>query len=153
AGVDFSWRTFGEYLDRIDGNVGVNIGVLAGHSTIRRAVMGDDAVGNEASPAQVEAMCAVLRESLASGALGFSSSQSVTHNDGDGNPVPSRSASRDELVALAAAVADFPGTVLEFIPGSIPFTDAMYDLMADMSLAAGRSLNWNVLNPVAEAEE
>ena len=43
AGPAWDWRTFGEYLDRVDGNLGVNAGFLVGHSTVRRLVMGDDA--------------------------------------------------------------------------------------------------------------
>src|SRR3954452_15181188 len=36
-------RTSGEWLDRLDGRHSVNAGFLAGHSTIRRVVMGADA--------------------------------------------------------------------------------------------------------------
>ncbi len=152
AGVDFAWKSFGEYLDRLDGNVGVNIGLLTGHSALRRVVMGADAVGNEASEAQIDAMTRLLHESLTSGAMGFSSSQSVTHNDGEGDPVPSRWASRGELVALAGALRDHAGTTIEFIPGIVPFTDEMLDRMADMSLAADRPVNWNVLTGNSDAE-
>jgi N-acyl-D-aspartate/D-glutamate deacylase len=146
AGVDFSWKSFGEYLDRLEGAVGVNIGFLAGHSAIRRVVMGDRAMGYETTDTDIEAMGQLLRDSLAAGALGFSSSQSVIHNDYEGNPVPSRFAGPDELVRLARIVGEYPGTVLEYIaPSLIPLTDEYLDLMAEMSLAAGRSLNWNNL--------
>ena len=40
AGVDWTWTTVPEYLDRLEGAVGPNIGFLAGHSAIRREVMG-----------------------------------------------------------------------------------------------------------------
>src|SRR5690606_19667906 len=54
---------------------------------------------------------------------------------------------RDELVALAGVVRSSPGTAVELIlPGCINgFADDEMALMADVSLAAGRPLNWNVL--------
>jgi N-acyl-D-aspartate/D-glutamate deacylase len=94
-------------------------------------------------------MVELLRESLEAGGVGFSSTISQTHNDGDGQPVPSRHASREELIALARVVRDFPGTVLEFLPGTGEFSDEQKQLMTDLSLAAQRSLNWNVLAPTA----
>jgi N-acyl-D-aspartate/D-glutamate deacylase len=94
-------------------------------------------------------MLALLRESLAQGALGFSSTRSPTHNDGDGAPVPSRHASREELIALARAVRDFPGTTVEFLPGIGEFSDEQKQLLTDLSLAANRPVNWNVLAPSA----
>lgn len=144
-GVPWNWESFGEYLDRLDGTLAVNAGFLVGHSALRRVVMSDAAVGSEATPDQLEKMSALLAESLAAGGLGFSSSQAPTHNDGGGEPVPSRSATREELVALARVVGDHPGTTLEFIPTVGPFSDDHIALMADMSAAANRPLNWNVL--------
>ena len=100
AGPAWDWRTFGEWLDRIDGRLGVNAGFLVGHSTMRRLVMGDAAVHDAATPEQIAAMVALAHDAMASGALGVSSSLGEAHTDGDGNPVPSRAASHDELLAL-----------------------------------------------------
>jgi N-acyl-D-aspartate/D-glutamate deacylase len=147
AGLDWQWSSFGDWLARLDGRTAVNAGFLVGHSAIRLAAMGDDAVGGTASPQQIEKMAALLGAALADGALGLSTSQSNTHNDGEGQPVPSRSASREELVALAAAVRDHPGTQIEaIIPGCLSgFTDDDIALLTDMSLAADRPLNWNLM--------
>ena len=148
AGLPWDWRSFGEYLDRLDGNIGVNAAFMVGHCALRRAVMGADSVGNEASPEQQERIVELLRESLAAGGLGFSTSLSFTHTDWDGDPVPSRWANHDEVLALCGAVGEFEGTALEFIiDGCIGrFSEEEIDLMARMSLAARRPLNWNVLS-------
>jgi N-acyl-D-aspartate/D-glutamate deacylase len=147
AGLDWQWSSFGDWLNRFDGRVAVNAGFLVGHSALRLAAMGEDAVGGQATPAQIERMVAVLHEALADGALGFSTSQSQTHNDGSGQPVPSRSASREELLALATGVREHPGTTLEaIIPGCLQgFSDDEVALLTDMSVAADRPLNWNLL--------
>ena len=42
VGRRWDWRTFGEWLDRLEGRLAVNAGFLAGHSTIRRLVLGDE---------------------------------------------------------------------------------------------------------------
>src|SRR5208282_5832778 len=40
SGVPWNWKSFGEYLDRLEGNLGVNAGFLVGHCALRRKVMG-----------------------------------------------------------------------------------------------------------------
>jgi N-acyl-D-aspartate/D-glutamate deacylase len=144
-GLPWDWTSFGEWLDRLEGRIAVNAGFLVGHSALRRCAMGASAVGEEASESQLEQMVALLGDSLAAGGLGFSSSQAPTHNDGSGDPVPSRFANRAELLRLAGALRDRPGTTLEFIPTVGSFSDDHKDLMSAMSLAANRPLNWNVL--------
>jgi len=147
AGLDWSWRSFGEWLARLDGNVGVNAGFLVGHSTLRRAVMGADAVGHRATEEQLVGMEEALHRALTEGAMGFSTSQAPTHNDGDGQPVPSRSAGTAELERLAAVVSDHPGTSIEMIvPGCLNgFSDEEVGLLTRISLLSGRPVNWNVL--------
>ncbi len=146
-GIEWDWSTFADYLARLEGKVGINVGVMVGHCAIRRAVMGEDATNGEANTAQLEEMKGLLRESIAAGGLGFSTTRSKTHSDGDGKPVPSRHASEEELVELCRVVSDFEGTTLEWASDGClsGFDDSEVDLMTNMSLAAQRPLNWNVL--------
>ncbi len=147
AGVPWDWGSFGDWLGRLDGRTAVNAGFLVGHSTLRRLVMGERAVGGEATEADLAAMEAALHAALAEGALGFSTSQVHTHNDGDGQPVPSRAANRAEMERLAAAVRAHEGTTVELIvPGCLNgFTDEEVEFLSTMSLLADRPVNWNVL--------
>jgi N-acyl-D-aspartate/D-glutamate deacylase len=147
TGVGWQWRSFGDYLAALDGNVALNVAFLVGHCALRRNVMGSDSVGNEATPEQLDAMVRLLHESIAAGGMGFSTTLSFTHSDGDGQPVASRWASRDEVLALCAAVRDHEGTTLEYVTDGClrGFSADEVALMGDMSLAGRRPLNWNVL--------
>jgi N-acyl-D-aspartate/D-glutamate deacylase len=146
-GVDWDWHTFGDYLDRLDSKIAVNAGFLVGHCAIRRYVMGTDSVGNEATPEQIAEMARVLGESIEAGGLGFSTTLSRTHSDGDGQPVPSRWSTPEELVALCEVVSQHAGTTLEgMTDGCLDrFSDEEVELFIAMSAAAQRPLNWNVL--------
>jgi N-acyl-D-aspartate/D-glutamate deacylase len=147
-GVPWNWASTSEYISCLDHTLSVNTAFMVGHSTLRRLVMGDDSTKRTATPDEVRAMCNLLRTGIEAGALGFSSSWSTTHNDADGNKVPSRYAEQNELVALCAVLADFDGTSLEFIPCVGPIEPWAAELMADMSVAAQAPLNWNVISAV-----
>ncbi|WP_447039132.1 N-acyl-D-amino-acid deacylase family protein [Streptomyces sp. DSM 118878] len=154
-GAPWTWNSFGEYLDALEGRVAVNAGFMVGHCALRRHVMGPDAVGGQPSPAQLDAMVRLLHEAMDAGAWGLSTTQSTTHSDGDGQPVASRHAGPDELLALCRAVAGHEGTQLEaIVTGCLDqFGDDEIELLVGMSAAAGRPLNWNVLTIDAAVPE
>jgi N-acyl-D-aspartate/D-glutamate deacylase len=154
-GVDWSWETFGEYLDGLEGGIAVNAGFLVGHCALRRYVLGEEATERESTPAEVETLAKLLGQSLEAGGLGLSTSRSSTHNDGDNRPVPSRVASEEELLHLCDVVSRHKGTTLEaIVEGCLKgFSDAEIELMAQMSARANRPLNWNVLGVAAGQEK
>ncbi len=146
-GTDWSWETVQDYFDRLDGKIAVNAGFLVGHCAIRRYVMGGEAIGNAADDATIDRMRAELARAIDAGALGFSFTNSTSHSDGEGQPVASRWATPDELLALADEVGRHEGTTLEgIVPGCLDrFADEEIELLAQMSAAANRPMNWNVL--------
>ncbi|MFE7896053.1 amidohydrolase family protein [Streptomyces sp. NPDC057424] len=154
-GAPWNWHGFGEYLDALEGRIAVNAGFMVGHCALRRYVMGPEAVGGQPAPEQLAAMVRLLREAMDAGAWGLSTTQSTSHSDGDGNPVASRHAEPAELLALSRAVGEHEGTQIEAIVAGCldQFSDAEIDLFVEMSAAAGRPLNWNVLTIDAAVPE
>ncbi|MFF7405791.1 N-acyl-D-amino-acid deacylase family protein [Streptomyces murinus] len=154
-GAPWNWHTFGDYLDALEGRTAVNVGFMVGHCALRRYVMGPDAVGGQPDAEQLAAMVRLLREAMDAGAWGLSTTQSRTHSDGDGRPVASRHAGPEELIALSRAVGEHEGTQIEAIVAGCldQFSDAEIDLLTEMSAAAGRPLNWNVLTVDAAVPE
>jgi N-acyl-D-aspartate/D-glutamate deacylase len=150
-GVPWDWTSTADYLGRLDGKLALNAGFSVGHSALRRTVMGEAATERDATADEIDRMCELLRAGLRAGAIGFSSTWSTTHNDAEGRPVPSRWATTDELVALAAVCREFEGTSLEFLPGVGHWDDETKQVMIDMTVAARRPLNWNIITASAQS--
>jgi len=107
-GTRWEFESFGEYLDALERvRPYANVGVLAGHSTIRTAVMGEEA-STRALPThdELSRMKAIVREAMRAGAAGFASSFSPNHSGWGGNPMPSTIASDEELRALAGVLGE-----------------------------------------------
>jgi N-acyl-D-aspartate/D-glutamate deacylase len=147
TGITWDWQTFGEYLARLEGNLGMNAGFLVGHCALRRNVMGDQAVQGPASADQLQQMRTLLAESIQAGGLGFSTTLARTHSDGDGLAVASRWATEEELLSLASVVSEHEGTTLEFASDGCldGFSEDEVAFMIKFSQAGNRPLNWNVL--------
>jgi N-acyl-D-aspartate/D-glutamate deacylase len=146
-GVPWSWKDFSGYLGALDGHLGVNAGFLQGHSALRRHVMGAESNQRVATEDELARLRAELAESLQQGALGLSMDVSDLHSDGNGERVPARAATSAELIALCGVVGEHPGTTLEgiFVGGDNGFDTEEADLVAQLSAAANRPLNWNLL--------
>jgi N-acyl-D-aspartate/D-glutamate deacylase len=150
--LPWDWLSFGDFLDRFERNLGINAGFLVGHSTLRRAVMGEAAVDQLATDEQLATMTATLHAAIEAGALGWSGSRDDAHMDGDGHTVPARTAAPEELIAMAQVLSEHPGTILEFIPAIGEISRDRMELMAELSLAANRPLNWNLLGGMSPVE-
>jgi N-acyl-D-aspartate/D-glutamate deacylase len=119
AGIEWDFETFPEYLAAIGrrGTV-LNFTAYAGHSPVRLYVMGDAAYERAATPDEIAQMCDLVREAIAAGAAGFSTSFSYAHRGVDGKPVPSRFAARDEVEALFRAAGEAGKGVVLITPGT-----------------------------------
>jgi N-acyl-D-aspartate/D-glutamate deacylase len=79
--------------------------------------MGDAAYERTATADEIERMAALVREAIAAGAAGFSTSFSYAHRGVDGKPVPSRFSDRAEVDALFMAVRAAGKGVVLITPG------------------------------------
>lgn len=152
-GAKIPWHTTGEMLDYLEGKVGVNIGFMTGHSTLRAYVMGHDAVSDTITADQIETMKGLLHDSLAQGSLGFSSSHIETHKDHEGEDVPSLHSSHEELLALASVVREYEGTMTGYVHTGKMLDDEARRKMAEFSLAANRVYAWPLLTPGYTSED
>ena len=115
-GIDWSWTTFPEFLDTVDRlPKGINYAALFGHSAVRTHVMGQRAFEEEATDDDLRAMEMHLREGMAAGAAGFSTSRTMQHRTSDDKPVASRLAAWSEVDYLVRVVADSGGGNFQFV--------------------------------------
>ena len=112
-GVPWGWRSYGDYLDRLEGNVGINVGGLVGHIAVRQYVMGEESVERTATADEIEKMRQLVSESILGGALGFSTNRNERHMREDGLPVPSRLATEEELLALCDVTRELNSGVIQ----------------------------------------
>ena len=107
AGVDWDFETYPEYLDLLEHKGSVpNVASFCGHSSVRVNVMGEDAMKRTATDAEVAQMKRIVREAMAAGAIGFSTSTLEQHNGENGIPMPSRFAGEHELLELTGALGE-----------------------------------------------
>ena len=144
AGVPWGWATFPEYLDVLDRRLGVNAGVLMGHSAVRRYVMGEDAYDREAATGpELEAMKAIVREGVTEGALGLSFDRNTGHLDLLGRRIPGIVAPVEEIYELASALRGLSSGVLQC--GSAYPLEIRDGFATRMSEASGRPVVYNQL--------
>jgi N-acyl-D-amino-acid deacylase len=130
---DWTWEDFAGYRAAIEKGLSINVAPLVGHSVIRLWVMGPAAQERAANSDEIAAMQAMLRECLAAGAIGLSTS--FVDVDEHGRPVPSRFAQFEELDALCAVLGEF-GRMLQCVPEfyDTDITLARIDQLAELSL-------------------
>ena len=153
-GLKIDWSTTREMLDRFEGKVGVNVGFMTGHSTLRAYVMGDNAVGGTPTETELVAMKGLLRQALSEGSLGFSSSHAETHTDHQADHVPSYYASHEELLELMSVVPEFEGTFAGYVL-TVAHTPSAEEAvkLAEVSLKAQRPYSWPAVFPGAQSRE
>lgn len=121
VGIPWNWESYPEYLDALSRRqFTVDVAAHVPHSTIRAYVLGQRAEEDApATPEELEQMSRIVSEAITAGAVGLATSRVCLHRASDGGVVPGTAAPEEELLALASAMADAGGGVLQVIPSGI----------------------------------
>jgi len=151
AGIDWTWTTFPEFLDRVEGlPKGINYAGYIGHSALRTYVMGERAFEKEAGEDDLRAMERELRDAIRAGAIGFTTSRSPSHETPDRRPVASRLASWGEVRRLVGVMGDMNAGVFELAgerAGGDPERLRDYHVrLRDLAVETGRPITWGLFS-------
>ena len=111
-GLPWNWTSYGGYLDALQSlRPALNVVGLVGHSSIRYEAMGERSMedGAQATPEELETIVRLVRESVAEGAAGFSTSRFLGHKVPDGRLTPGTFADLNEIRAIQRAVVEGGG--------------------------------------------
>jgi N-acyl-D-amino-acid deacylase len=151
-GIAWEWETFPQYLDALERRRWtVDVGTQVPHGAVRAYVMGDRGARNEAATeGEIAAMKAIVREAVAAGALGFSTSRTIAHRAIDGEPVPGTFAAEEELFGIGAALGELGTGIYELAPAGSAGEDVddpkrEMAWMRRLSAAIGRPVTFAML--------
>ena len=111
-GLPWNWSSYGQYLDSVQAlKPALNIVGLVGHSPIRFEAMGDKSMdeGVQADDSELKHIADLVRNSVAEGAVGFSTSRFLGHRVPDGRLTPGTWANLRETTAIQKAVVEGGG--------------------------------------------
>jgi N-acyl-D-amino-acid deacylase len=114
-GLSWAWETYPQYLEAIERRPhDINIASYLPHSPLRVYVMGERAAQGEMATEQDRArMAAIASEAMKAGAIGFASSRTMFHRASDGSVVPTVDAGEEELTAIARAIGESGGGLIQ----------------------------------------
>ena len=151
-GIEWEWQTFPEYLDALEPRRWtMDVGTQIAHGAVRAYVMGERGARNEpATPDDIAAMRSIVRDAVAAGALGFSTSRTIAHTAIDGEPVPGTFAAEDELFGIGAALGELDTGVFELAPMGAAGEDVVnpikeVDWMRRLSAEIGRPVTFAMI--------
>jgi N-acyl-D-amino-acid deacylase len=117
-GLDWEWKSFPDYLDRLDArHYTMDVASHITHAPLRVFVMGERALKHEAATAEdVAEMARLVREAMDAGAIGFSGARLLEHLSSKGAHVPGTFADDDELLGMARAMGESGHGTFQIIP-------------------------------------
>jgi len=146
AALTWDWETFPQYMEAAQRRgTAINLAFLAPLTPFRHFVMGPAALERAATAEETMQIKALLRDAVAAGAMGFS----TTICEGDigyqGKPIACRLASRDELGAYADALNELGKGIVQIRltqnPGTM--TESEYQLLDLLVSRSGQPITWS----------
>lgn len=157
-GLDWNWRSFPDYLDRISQRrYSMDVAVAITHAPLRVFVMGERAFSHEAATGEdIAVMARLVREAMAAGAVGFSAGRILEHRSSKGEIIPGTFTEARELIEIGRAMGARGAGVFQLVPlgasgnnfglGITPQQrHAEHTLMVDIARASKRPLTYVLL--------
>jgi N-acyl-D-amino-acid deacylase len=142
-GIKWEWETFPQFMNAAERRgSGLNLGFLAPLTPFRHYVMGGESNQRAATADETVQIRALIKEAVAAGAMGFSTSQVPNHIGYQAKPLGSRLASRDELRAYARALYELGHGVIEIAPRTGGASDEDYETLDTLIEASGGHVTW-----------
>ena len=138
-GLPWNWATYPEYLDAVsEMGPALNLVGLVGHCAVRYHVMGERSLSDEPPTARdLERIRAIAEESIAGGAVGFSTSRILLHTVPDGRCVPGTFAPIDEYLAVADGMNAAGGGLFQAVNDFAGKRDHELTLLTEMARSCG----------------
>jgi N-acyl-D-aspartate/D-glutamate deacylase len=142
-GIDWSWESFGEYLDAVEARPHeIDVCAQLPHGALRLYVMGERAARlEEATEEDAVAMRELTTAAMRAGAIGFTTSRTLNHRTASGDPTPSLRATAHELEMIAQGVADAGTGVMELISDFSPDAEGEFAMIRRLVELSGRPLS------------
>ncbi len=147
-GVTWDWESFPSYLAAAQTRgSAINLGFIAPLTPFRHTVMGEESMERAATPEETGRIAALLREAVAAGALGFSTTIGKQHIGFRGRPLACRLASRDELKAYCHVLRDLGKGAIEIsLTQNPPFiSESEQELLDFLLTESRRKVTWLAL--------
>jgi N-acyl-D-aspartate/D-glutamate deacylase len=144
-GITWDWVTFPEYMQAAQKRgSGINLGFLAPLTPFRHFVMGEESMERGATPEETARIKALLKEAVAAGAFGFTTTNIPQHIGYKARPLACRQASREELKANANALKEMGRGAIELAltTSAGEISDQEYELLDFLLTESGRPVTW-----------
>jgi N-acyl-D-aspartate/D-glutamate deacylase len=145
-GLPWTWQSFEEYLDAIEGMPhDIDVATQMTHDPLRLFVMGQRGADRKAAtPEDIAEMGRLAVAGIQAGALGFSTSRTEWHKTSRGEQTPSVRAELNELVGIAKAIGE-TGTGVFQVVSDLKGFDHEIEVMYEMMRVSGRPLSLSVM--------
>ena len=147
-GITWDWETFPEYMDAAQKRgSGINVGFMAPLTPFRHFVMGEESMDRAATPQETAQIKALIKEAVAAGAFGFTTTNVAQHIGYKGRPIACRQADRNEFKAYANALKELGKGCMELaLTNDVGSIDEQEYALLDLLLTeSGRPVTWLAL--------
>ena len=147
-GITWDWVTFPEYMNAAQKRgCGINVGFMAPLTPFRHFVMGEESMDRAATPQETAQIKALIKEAVAAGAFGFTTTNVAQHIGYKGRPIACRQADHNEFKAYANALKELGKGCMELaLTNDVGSIDEQEYALLDLLLTeSGRPVTWLAL--------